>query len=62
MDSYYLDNQGKHILNELKVNYVCSIQGNRFKSLKDFVKSKVEKPGEWCGIYNIITHESFVFN
>jgi hypothetical protein len=62
MDSYYLDNAGRTWLRENKINYVASVTKERFPGLCNKLIDKVEKPGQWEGLHNSETGESFVYH
>ena len=60
-DSYYLDHAGRALLQEKGVNFMCSVSGDRFHSLRDMVSDQVTKPGEWAGLWNDESNEAFFF-
>lgn len=62
MDAYYLDNSSKAVLDESHVLYVGSAAEGRFREVQDHMVTKVNSPGEWYGIHNPETRDSFVYH
>ena len=50
-DSYYLCSTGRAQLLEKKIPFVASVTKERFGRLVDKVKEKVERPGQFAGIF-----------
>ena len=55
-DSYYITEDAHSSLSDLGVCYICSTK-ERFHSLVEEVKSRVEKPGQWAASWNDETGE-----
>lgn len=62
MDSYYLDNASKAILEKEKVNYVAAFSANKFALVRECMEGKVHNPGEWCGMHDPKTRVSIVYH
>eukprot|EP00602_Paraphysomonas_sp_CaronLab_P009213 CAMPEP_0185034516 /NCGR_PEP_ID=MMETSP1103-20130426/24485_1 /TAXON_ID=36769 /ORGANISM="Paraphysomonas bandaiensis, Strain Caron Lab Isolate" /LENGTH=212 /DNA_ID=CAMNT_0027571205 /DNA_START=668 /DNA_END=1303 /DNA_ORIENTATION=+ len=59
-DSYYLRKADAAKINEDRVNYVAAVRREHFGDLVDSVKDKVTIPGQWAGVHNPETKETFV--
>lgn len=62
MDSYYLTENARDELLQKELKFIAAIQGNRFKSLFEQINPKVERPGQWEGIYHRATHQLLVLH
>lgn len=62
MDSYYLTEGGRNDLNAKEAKFTAAIQGTRFKQLFSQLDPKVERPGQWEGMYNTRTQELVVLH
>lgn len=61
-DSYYLTKAYRDELVEKQVKFIAAVQSTRFPELHGQVDKKVEKPGEWEGIYHSRTNQLFVLH
>ncbi len=62
MDSYYIDNASRTWLRENNIKYIASVTKERFAVLCGKLNEKVEKSGDWEGLHNPETNESFVYH
>ncbi len=62
MDSYYLDNQSKRVLDGCGIPYIAAFTSNRFQGITKEMSKKVTNPGEWFGIHNATTSNSVVYH
>lgn len=62
MDSYYLTAAGRDDLLAKDVKFVAAVQAARFKTLHSQLDHKVERPGQWEGIFKSETNELFVLH
>jgi hypothetical protein len=62
MDSYYLDNTSKELLERSGVKYVAAFTSNKFQEITKEMITKVNIPGEWYGIYNPTNLNSIVYH
>jgi hypothetical protein len=62
MDSYYLDNISKQVLQDSGVKFVASFSANKFQTITKEMKPKVKVPGDWYGIYHPRTSLSIVYH
>jgi len=61
-DSYYLSKDGRRLLNEIGVKYVCALKPDRFRVIKNLLSAKVTESGMWAAIYNKDRQETAVFH
>jgi hypothetical protein len=62
MDSYYLDNSAKLVLEQSGIKYVAAFTANKFQSITNEIKKKVNNPGDWYGIHNSTNLNSIVYH
>lgn len=62
MDSYYLDNTAKAVLDASNVKYLATFSSGTFSTVENYLKGKVHRPGDWYGVYNKNTNDSIVYN
>lgn len=60
-DSYYMSRDGRKLLNEKKVKVIGATTKQKCDDLDLLVTSKIEKSGDFAGLYNIKTGESFMY-
>ena len=59
-DCYYLDEEGRKILNDREIPHLCGVQSNRFSILSEQASEVVRKAGDYVLLYNEEKHELFV--
>lgn len=62
MDSYYMNNEAKQVLEENGVSFVAAFTKNKFNSITQEMEKKVNNPGEWYGIHNPTNRNSIVYH
>lgn len=55
-----MDNASQQLLAGKQVKYVAAFTPNRFRTFSSILDQKVNKPGEWSGLYNPSTGHSVV--
>ena len=62
IDSYYLDNNAKVVLEQSGTLYVAAFTANKFTGVTKDIATKVKSPGDWYGIHNETNMNTIVFN
>jgi len=60
-DSYYMCADGRSVLLNAKISFHVSVRADRIPhDLVEYLQRYVRCPGQWCAVFNRLTHETIV--